>query len=72
MNEPKWCTCAEFNAKTEANAIKHNAERAARGRRYERRRITALRRVVLTVAVDAALVGVIAMAVVVLLACGVS
>jgi len=29
MDERKWCTCAEFNALTAANYLKHQQERAA-------------------------------------------
>lgn len=57
MNEPKWFTCAEFNALTAANYLKHQQERAAlldignRAVRAEERRRKRL------LALDFALVG---------------
>lgn len=60
-----------LNARTDANYHKHQAQRRANRRIAYRQKRTALRHVVTTVAVDAALIGSIVTSLIVLVACAV-
>lgn len=74
MNESKWCTCAEFNARTEENYnrraeawARKQAERKHQADRYYRRIV--FRHNVRTVAGDVALIVAMAAALFVLFRC---
>ncbi len=68
MNEQKWFTCAEFNAKTDANYHKHQAEKAAI-LRYAKRQGAAIRRQNRLIVLDLSLAATALMALGVLIGC---
>ena len=72
MNENKWCTCAEFNARVDENCrrreearAQRQAERQAKADRYYKR--IALQHRVKTVATDLALIAAMGVGLAVLL-----
>jgi hypothetical protein len=70
MNENKWFTCAEFNAKTEANYRKHQAKKRML-LRLGNRMVRAKRRENCLIALDLSVIATCLLAVGVLIGCAI-